>query len=418
MGQRVRGKGIRVSLVFVHGVANRPNARLEAGKALRDRLFRRFLLARMCKDPDTTRILNPCWGEHAARLRWNHASLPREEGEALGAGNLDDLALVVSAQARLTGEDGASLVLATARRSLSDAVDLLFTAADTEGSEDLDETAQLASRLVGYCRGREQLMPSAPEEERHRWLPQVVDDAGLVARLCEEAAPWSLSPSGEPLFDQGLGKIESFGSTGTGRGVLINAVNRLRRAVVHRASTPVISLLRAVVAEATSMFIGDVFTYLAKRGSREDPGPIVRVVAGAIEDAQHDRRDHDPVIVVAHSMGGNIVYDVLTFYRPELGVDLLITVGSQVGFFEELKLFNSSEADVPYPARPKAAAPGVGRWINVFDRADPLSYRAEPIFEIVTDYAYPTGAWWAHSGYFCQPNFHDRLARRAAGGQR
>jgi hypothetical protein len=405
-------------LVFVHGVANRQTDRYLIAAALRDVLFRRFLLARICKDPDTAAILNPYWGDHAASLRWNHASLPTEDGEALGSTRaIDDLAMAAVADARVHGAAEASVLLATARRSLSDAVDLLFAALGTAGpaNQDPDALAQLALRLVAYCLSREQAMPRASETERYPWLATVGDDAAFIARLCENAMAMSLTPSGTITFDPTVAQTESFGIADSGRRLLMEGVARLRRATVHRVSTPLVSAIRGTIAPGTSVFLGDVLTYLAERGTHQDPGPIVRIVCEAIDQAQRDRRDDDPLVVVAHSMGGNIVYDILTFYRPDLRVDLLITVGSQVGFFEELKLFKGSDRQIPDTARPKAPSPDVGRWINVFDRADPLSYRAGPVFETVTDYAYPTGAWWAHGSYFVQPRFHERLARRIAG---
>lgn len=404
-------------LVFVHGVANRQNDRYLVAAALRDVLFRRFLLARICKDPDKAAILNPYWGDDAATLRWKHASLPTEDGEALGSADaIDDLAMAAAADARVHGATDTSVLLATARRSLSDAIDLLFAALGTEsaGNQDPDALAQLALRLVAYCLSREQAMPRASETERYPWLATVRDDAALIARLCESAMPMGLTPSGSITFDPTVAQTESFGIFDSGRRLLMGGVDRLRRATVHRVSTPLVSAIRGTVAPGTSVFLGDVLTYLAERGTGEDPGPIVRIVTEAIDQAQHARSDDDPLVVAAHSMGGNIVYDILTYYRPDVRVDLLITVGSQVGFFEELKLFKGSDRQIPDTERPKAPAPDVGRWINVFDRADPLSYRAGPVFENVGDYAYPTGAWWAHGSYFVQPRFHERLARRVA----
>ena len=58
------------------------------------------------------------------------------------------------------------------------------------------------------------------------------------------------------------------------------------------------------------------------------------------------------------------------------------------------------------------ACAGLGRWINVLDRADPLGYATEAIFDGVEDYQYPTGSLHSHSAYFQQPNFHTRLGRR------
>jgi hypothetical protein len=124
----------------------------------------------------------------------------------------------------------------------------------------------------------------------------------------------------------------------------------------------------------------------------------------------------DKLIVVAHSMGGNIVYDVLTHFMPEtLKVDVLVTVGSQVGLFEELKLFANSDEDVPSPDRPKVPRQrSILRWLNVFDTNDVLGFAAERIFEGVDDFSYSTGKGitGAHVTYFLRPSFYERLSAR------
>jgi hypothetical protein len=107
-------------------------------------------------------------------------------------------------------------------------------------------------------------------------------------------------------------------------------------------------------------------------------------------------------------MGGNIMYDLLTHFAPDLPVDLLVTVGTQVGLFAELGLFHDSATAAPPDRMPALSA----QWINVVDAADILSYRVGPIVTGAQDYRYPSDALWAHSAYFRQPNFHSRLARR------
>jgi hypothetical protein len=113
-------------------------------------------------------------------------------------------------------------------------------------------------------------------------------------------------------------------------------------------------------------------------------------------------------------MGGNIVYDILTHFRTDLHVELLVTVGSQVGLFEELGLFPASDPTLPTAETPRVpAVSSIHRWINVIDPADVLAYSAEPIFEGAVDIRYKSDAVWAHSAYFRQPHFHDWLATQA-----
>ena len=392
-------------LVFVHGVANRLGEGYISQDRLRDALFRRFLLATW-GSPDTTRILSPYWGGHAATARWDHQSIPMGNVESLGgaASELDAAQAALSA-AGLTAADVGGLYLAMARRSFTDAVDLLFSMVGDVRPEDAGHLADLAVGIAAY----------GLRHDSHSWLADLHDDHDFVRQLCAEAGGWTLDAAGQPTRVSTQTECETLGFDDRGKRLLDQTLGRLNRRLARTVLPPVLSAVRQSSAERLSLFLGDVFAYLAARGTRQAPGPIVTLVADAIAAAQTDRKPTDPLVVVAHSMGGNIVHDVLTGFSHDLEVDLLVTVGSQVGYFEELKLFTSSDPAIPDDTRRHARPASVGRWINVFDRADPLSYRADPVFDIVEDFEYRTDAWWAHTAYFRQPNFHQRLAARVRG---
>jgi hypothetical protein len=166
------------------------------------------------------------------------------------------------------------------------------------------------------------------------------------------------------------------------------------------------------LAATVARTVGDVLAYKDDRGTPEQPGRIVQEVAAALSEAADLRTTGDPLIVVAHSLGGIIVYDIVTWFRPDISIDVLVTVGSQVGWFEELKLFGVSDDAVPNGVAKVAKPISVKRWINVFDLNDPLGYACEAIFDGAEDYAYATGQIVAHGAYFEQPSFHVRLGER------
>jgi hypothetical protein len=129
----------------------------------------------------------------------------------------------------------------------------------------------------------------------------------------------------------------------------------------------------------------------------------------------------DPhLIVIGHSMGGNIMYDILSHFLPQLhpdtNVDLFVTVGSQVALFEELKLFAASDRSIPVnPQLDRVAKPSlVDRWLNVFDLNDVFAFTTEGVFGGTRDFHYSTGKGLlkAHSAYFILPSFHRRLAEQ------
>jgi hypothetical protein len=173
------------------------------------------------------------------------------------------------------------------------------------------------------------------------------------------------------------------------------------------------------------LFIGDVFTYLSGRGNALDPGPIPERVLGVLSEAHALQKscEGEPLVVLTHSMGGQIVYDILTHFLPrmpeykDVHVDFWCASASQVGMFEELKLFLESKP--AYCAENGTLAPFpdrrfLGAWWNVWDHADLLSFRAAGIFEGVDDTAFYLGESLQndHNAYLKNANFYRTLAAK------
>ncbi len=168
-----------------------------------------------------------------------------------------------------------------------------------------------------------------------------------------------------------------------------------------------------------STFVGDVLVYINERGDATNPGAIPRVVLGDLESASAERTQADPLIVVGHSLGGVILYDLFSGFlptrRPDLVIDVLVTVGSQVGLFEEIKQFRLRNDSVPGPGAARMPRPAnVRRWVNIFDELDVLSFSAGKIFADVEDYDFSseTATLSAHSAYFLRSSFYHRLRER------
>lgn len=156
---------------------------------------------------------------------------------------------------------------------------------------------------------------------------------------------------------------ESFGVAGGLPGRAVGTVYRLRALDIAGRTRPVAVGIRRWGARPAARLVGDVTGYFAERGIAVTPGPIVERITASLDEVARDAAVRgEPLVVLAHSMGGNIVYDVLSHFRQDIRVDLLVTVGTQVGFFEELKLFASSKSKLPdqrqlkVPALPTLAA--------------------------------------------------------------
>ena len=118
-----------------------------------------------------------------------------------------------------------------------------------------------------------------------------------------------------------------------------------------------------------------------------------------------------PHVVVSHSMGTVIAYDCLKRVAPCAGVDGFITIGSPLGLDEiQDKLQPEWTRADGFPTSKVA-----GRWINLFDRLDPVcgfdpllanDYRKDGA-AAVQDIAVQNDGIWRHSAtkYLRQPEF-------------
>lgn len=390
-------------LVFVHGVATRKGPDYEESEAARNALFRSILFGDLVHDPASVTILNPYWGQFAAKPAFGHRSLPQGDYEAMGAEDvLPALALAETVSEVPESED--RFILDIARDSLSNAIDLLWViAADGADSALAVDLGAVASRATAY----------ADANPHPAWLDEVANDAQFLRDLPGHIEEWV--PEGstvEPVDSE----WESYGALSSAWSQIRAAASRLKDSIGRGVSSVAVGLARQTLQENAALFLGDILIYLKERGKKDDPGPITKTVVEAIEDAEAARTPEDPhVIVVAHSMGGNVLYDIFSHFRPDSQVDVLVTVGSQPAFFEELKLFIESDDQIPGAHGERVPAPsGVGHWINIFDTQDVLSFVTEPIFESTHDYSYSTGkgVLGAHTTYFLRPSFYQRLAAR------
>lgn len=194
----------------------------------------------------------------------------------------------------------------------------------------------------------------------------------------------------------------------------------------RRTLRETVTAIRRPVEDFLPTFIGDVMVYIAGRGTATAPGPIPQRILVGLETAAFAAESRDePLVVVTHSMGGQILYDALTHFIPRtpqlrhIRVDFWCALGSQVGFFEELKLF--LESDPRYSAEsgrltPPPPADHLGGWWNVWDHADLVSFRAEGIFDGVDDTAFFAAGTLAtdHNRYLNHATVYRTLATRVA----
>ena len=213
---------------------------------------------------------------------------------------------------------------------------------------------------------------------------------------------------------------ESLGVLGNVLDDLKGAGGRLLGSATNIVNSPVILAIRMKLTPDIAIFLGDVFAYLRTGTPRTSIRAEVLGKLGAA--ARRAQSRGGKLIAAGHSMGGVILYDLLSDpavvqqTTETLGfpfkVDLLLTIGSQVAVFEELKMFTNSDPAIPSPDKAKVASPvGATRWLNVYNRLDALSFLAAPVFDMAQDFEASTtgGVLDAHGAYFTNMIFYKRL---------
>lgn len=380
-------------LHFVHGVATRQSPEYDVAVAARGRRFRSTAF-----DGVPLEIIDTYWGAFGAGPQWDLACIPdvRKEFEHLGLD--DEEILSIDGKEPLTDR-----IVYAAKADFAGTVAALsienLAALEAEGDEDaLIEAERFWAAAASY----------AERDTAPGWLDSASDDEEFVAKLRENVEALASTTD--------LGFLDPIGG----------AVRRLGGAMSNLVNKPFARIGRERISPVVAIFIGDVFRYLREAEPREEIRQAV--LADLTTAAKAAQSSSTPLVVIGHSMGGIILYDLLSHEAAmkavdaqldkPLAVDLLLTVGSQVALFEELKLFTSSD-----PARrgeapkPMDRAPKPGRaeiWWNAFDRMDVLSFIAQPVFSDVVDLEVDTiaGVKSAHTAYFTNMVFYQRLNAR------
>lgn len=415
-------------IIYVHGVANRDpeEAFTEIGQYLR-----RFVAPVISTTPDEVLIEQAYWGDVGARFAWQGASRPKSLLLGQGAaGSATTAAGRVSLSATLAASL-ASLPAVSAKVPASGLVSgRAASSAPAIGQtlrlKDLraDELSNLFADLIALC---------VPDPALRAKATIVADrlarDPGFAAKLA--AAP-DLTAECGILVAHLRAELPPAGLVGMGTAGdwLRDVGDRLEEAAGRAVSMPgaaaslVAGEFRKGLNEFLSLFLGDVLAYLNGRfaADKTSPGAISQRFLNKLLQAGANRaeRNDEPIVVLSHSMGGQIVYDALTHFAPNdprfkgLHVDFWCATASQVGFFEEAKLFVASQKahgpgnPVPFPSQHLRA------WWNVWDYNDFISFTVKDIIAGVDDGPYDSGMSLigAHSGYLQRPSFYRQFAER------
>lgn len=406
-----------MAVIFVHGVNNRQtDPDYEARRLVTEGFLKRWLKGASINAKvlaDVTPAF-PYWGDLATTFAWNMQSLPAGGQQALGPGVAPDIRAVVAGVHDLLAKPGEAAqepLVALARASFPRAVDALTEVVlQTAAAAQAADAAGFAVGAQTYAMAFEPPAPPPP------WLAAVATDAQFCSQLLlvlkgqvPQAGPQALGG----VFD----KVGNAVAAGAAK--LKQATQSVAAKILDTtgdfASTKVLAWSRAPLNATLGRFFGDIFFYLNGRKDAADPGAIPSRLLSEWDQAIAASPKTEPLVIIGHSLGGVITYDLLTHFRSGLIVDLFVSVGSQVSHFEEMKLFRVSKEGYPGALGKKVPKPGnIKHWINVYDEVDIFSYACDRVFDGVHDYPYDTKTYVikAHGAYFEQARFYERLRAR------
>lgn len=423
-----------MTVIYIHGVKVRDPAH---GVALGES-FSRWLGPKLNFGEAVLDYIPVYWGDVAAKFRWELASRPKTSILGMGGtganvrfaglGSLREAAAItpLDSQAVIRGSGGPvlgrpspvtvpppeSALSSVPRERRPDLLVDLYLALQTQRDQEKRRQQPGAATQVDPIADFPRLARLAPAAatvagDWDRIVASESTEDGRAARLIREVEAYL---DGDRLLAQG--GLSDW---------MTRAGETLRRAAAWPgdATSTVFAELRPVVNEFVAYFIGDVLSYLHRRGT-DMPGEVPRRVLAALGNAHaRKQRTGEKIIVVTHSMGGQLLYDAVTFFAPKdpalagLEIDHWITCGSQVSLFAELGLFSGQPEDIAIPQRlPRPHI--VAKWTNFYDRNDLVGFIMNPVFEGVTDTEYNTGYGlaFAHTGYLARPSFFEAIAAR------
>lgn len=412
-------------ILYIHGVATRDRERFFAI----EEYLRRLVAPSISSDPASVLIDDVFWGDLAADFAWGGISRPRSRILGMGA----DTALPPMDGLLTAAAHAETLKRLTEGRPITSTTGgLIAGGSNTETGvispirlKDLsvdqisDLLAVMLQRAIPDPKRRARLILSADAVARDQSTKTVL----AAARTTDEEIEILLKRLQQRVeIDSGLvgmgGISDWFASIG----------DRISEAASRFADLPgyavsvVAAELRKPLNDFISIFMGDVFAYINSRVKNGAPGEIPKRMLEKLQVAHANKlsRNGEPLVVLSHSMGGQIVYDAVTNFllqdQASQGsrIDFWCATASQVGFFEEAKLFLTSKPEhktgnpVPFPSA------HLGVWWNVWDHNDFLSFTAKDIIKGIIDEEFDSGMSLleAHGGYLERPSFYHAFANK------
>ena len=439
-------------LVFVHGVNTRDTDEdYVRSVAARKTMFEQIVVPEMVKRgfADFKVADDIYWGDLGVTFGWNLRAVPPTNVlESLGPAdamvtNLDLIEVVADserASSKVETLGGEQRLVTAAQKQPAALVRAMFASEAEQfaprddhppkaslSKQDREKVSAQGTHLALLFLAVEDLAEMVEKDPR---LIQGATDGEVANKIQLQIQHLYQARAQGLLAAEASGKVERLGGFGDAIGWaadhLKSAVESAKKLVANGvaesgrgASLLALKQFRDGVSRKGLRFLGDVFVYL-HHGRTAAPSIYQRVQEGllSLNPASAEGGSREPFVLVTHSFGSEIVYDLLTSGGlDDLTIDLWVTAGAQTSLFAEMQLFAGMK--LPLPADTSTYVLGrpanVRKWINFYDAADVLSYLHQPVFgkDAVKDIQVRAQANLsnAHGHYFVDPDFYRQVSR-------
>lgn len=395
-------------IIYMHGVNTRKKEHFEPVKEY----LQRIVAPAIAPDPEKVSIRAADWFDLCDEPKWEGISRPSTA--LLGQGAEIERSELLDEIVRKLPPTEAPASSFTSGQSTAPEQTARIDALKDEDLADLIAVSVASDSVDGLQRARIGIAAD-----------RIVGDSAIRAKLTVAA---DLDAQLEILANAVQDDVERQSSLeGQGAADFLRGMrDRVRESVSRTLGSPaaaasvVATELRPKLNAFVTRFLGDVMFYLTRRGTAAAPGAIPRVLLDELVTAQKNKeaRNGEPIVLLTHSMGGQIAYDTITSFLPAahnpIKVDYWCATASQVGYFEELNMFLASSPDYSKKTgHPTPLAPAtLGHWWNVWDSNDIISFTTKGIFAAgIDDEEYWSGMSLAaaHGGYLERPSFYRRF---------
>ena len=122
-------------------------------------------------------------------------------------------------------------------------------------------------------------------------------------------------------------------------------------------------------------YFSELNVYYNEECENEDPEECRKkeLIKQRLADALNEHKN-DEILLIAHSMGSIIAFDVLSFFATEAKVHTFITIGSPLGLPLVISKIASQYKNKPRGKREMVTPPGIyGNWFNFSDVLDKIT---------------------------------------------